>query len=243
MANNELSGPILSMSLINYYKFKKLNYSLRFIFIPETIGSIAYLYKNITKLKKNVIAGFNLTCVGDEKNYSCMLSKKNDSPSDKAIIDAYKKLNIKKYKIYSFLQRGSDERQYNSPGIDLPITSIFRTKYREYKEYHTSLDNFDLVTKKGIKGSFNLTKEAINILQKNIYPKVKILCEPQLSKRGIQPKINSKYGYNKMQKCLLDFLQYSDGKNSLQDISNKIHVNLNLVFKAYKILKLKNLVS
>lgn len=243
MANNELSGPILSMSLINYFKKKKLNYSLRFIFIPETIGSIAYLHKNISKLKKNVFAGFNLTCVGDERNYSCMLSKNKDSPSDKAIIETYKKLKIKKYKIHSFLDRGSDERQYNSPGIDLPITSIFRTKYREYREYHTSLDDFKFVTKKGIRGSFNVAREAINILQNNIYPRATILCEPQLSKRGIQPQINSKYGYSKFQKCILDLLQYSDGKKSLKEISKIIKVNISLVIKVYHILKKKKLVG
>ncbi len=243
MANNELSGPILSMSLINYFKQKKLNYSLRFIFIPETIGSIAYLHKNFLKLKKNVFAGYNLTCVGDEKNYSCMLSKKEDSPSDQAILDAYKKLRIKNYKIHSFLQRGSDERQYNSPGVDLPITSIFRTKYREYKEYHTSLDDFNLVTKKGIKDSFILAKQAINILQRNIYPKATIMCEPQLSKRGIQPKINIKYGYSKLQKCILDVLQYSDGKKNLKEIAKIIKVNISLVNKVYDILKQKKLVE
>lgn len=243
MANNELSGPILSMSLINYFKKKKLNYSLRFIFIPETIGSIAYLHKNISKLKKNVFAGFNLTCVGDEKNYSCMLSKNKDSPSDKAIIETYKKLRIKNYKTHSFLDRGSDERQYNSPGIDLPITSIFRTKYREYKEYHTSLDDFNFVTKKGIRGSFYVAKEAINILQNNIYPRATILCEPQLSKRGIQPKINSKYGYSKFQKCILDLLQYSDGKKSLKEIAQIIKVNISLVIKVFNLLKKKKLVE
>ena len=139
--------------------------------------------KIFLNLRKNVFAGFNLTCVGDERNYSCMLSKNKDSPSDKAIIETYKKLKIKKYKIHSFLDRGSDERQYNSPGIDLPITSIFRTKYREYREYHTSLDDFKFVTKKGIRGSFNVAREAINILQNNIYPRAAILCEPQLSKK------------------------------------------------------------
>ena len=96
MANNELSGPIVSMSLIDYFnKVKKLKKTLRFIFIPETIGSIVYLSKNLSKLKKEVIGGFNLSCIGDEKNHSCMLSKYENSPSDKAILETYKKLRIK----------------------------------------------------------------------------------------------------------------------------------------------------
>ena len=96
MANNELSGPIVSMGLINYFrKIKKLKKTLRFIFIPETIGSIAYLSKNIDYLKKNVIGGYNLSCLGDERQYSCMLTKYEDTPSDYALIEAFKKLKLK----------------------------------------------------------------------------------------------------------------------------------------------------
>ena len=106
MANNELSGTIVSMALINYFYTKKLNKTIRFIFIPETIGSIAYINKNLDYLKKNIIGGFNLTTIGDERQHSCMFSKYKNSPSDEAIIEAYKKLKIKNYKIYSFLERG-----------------------------------------------------------------------------------------------------------------------------------------
>ena len=85
MANNELSGPIVSMSLINYFIGKKLNKTLRFIFIPETIGSIAYLSRNLKYLKRYVIGGYNLSCIGDERKHSCMLSKNENSPSDEAL--------------------------------------------------------------------------------------------------------------------------------------------------------------
>jgi aminopeptidase-like protein len=89
MANNELSGPIVSMGLINFFKNKKLNKTLRFVFIPETIGSISYLNKNLKYLKENVIAGYNLSCIGDERQHSCMFSKYQNSPSDEAVIEAY----------------------------------------------------------------------------------------------------------------------------------------------------------
>ncbi|OUX36093.1 MAG: hypothetical protein CBE33_06695 [Candidatus Pelagibacter sp. TMED273] len=235
MANNELSGPIVSMGLINHFKNKNLNKTLRFIFIPETIGSISYLSKNINYLKENIIGGYNLSCIGDERQHSCLFSKYLNSPSDEAVIEAYKLLKIKNYKVYSFLKRGSDERQYNSPGVDLKITSIFRTKYGEYPEYHTSLDNFDFVTIKGCKGGFNVAKKSLEILLERTYPKCKILCEPQMSKRGLYPSLSIKKNAQ-LTKSYMDFLQYSDGTNSLEKISRLIKLDLSNVKKIYKIL-------
>jgi len=241
MANNELSGPIVSMCLINHFaKIKNLNKAIRFIFIPETIGSISYLAKNLSYLKANVIGGFNLSCIGDERQHSCMFSKYENTPSDRAIVETYNKLKIK-FKKYSFLKRGSDERQYNSPGIDLPIASIFRTKYGEYPEYHTSLDNFNLVTEKGIKGGFNVAKKAIEILIKKIVPKNKILCEPQMGKRGLYPMLSTKNN-KKITNHYMSFLQYADGKNDLENISTLLNIKLSLTHKIYNILKKNNLV-
>jgi len=241
MANNELSGPIVTMGLINYFSKLKLNKTLRFVFIPETIGSIAYLSKNLNYLKNNVIGGYNLSCIGDDRQHSLMFSKYQNSASDEAIIAAYKKLKIKNYKIYSFLERGSDERQYNSPGVDLPISSIFRTKYGSYPEYHTSLDNFDLVTIKGVTGGFKVAKTAIEILLKNIYPKNKLICEPQMGKRGLYPTLSAG-NLNKLTLSYMDFLQYSDGTNSLKKISNLIGVKFEAAEKIYYKLKENSLV-
>jgi aminopeptidase-like protein len=242
MANNELSGPIVSMGLVNYFNKRKLNKNLRFIFIPETIGSVSYLSKNIKYLKENVIGGYNLSCIGDERQHSCMFSKYQNSPSDEAVIEAYKLLKIKNYKIYSFLERGSDERQYNSPGIDLKISSIFRTKYGEYPEYHTSLDNFNLVTVKGCTGGFNVVKKSIEILLERIYPKCKIMCEPQMGKRGLYPTLSTK-NTNKLTVSYMDFLQYADGTNSLEKISSLIKLDLKSVRKIYNILFKNNLIN
>jgi aminopeptidase-like protein len=230
------------MGLINYFKNKKLNKTLRFVFIPETIGSISYLSKNFKYLKENIIGGYNLSCVGDERQHSCMFSKYQNSPSDEAIIEAYKLLKIKNYKIYSFLKRGSDERQYNSPGIDLKISSIFRTKYGEYPEYHTSLDNFNLVTIKGCTGGFNVARKSIEILLERIYPKCKILCEPQMGKRCLYPTLSKKNG-NKLTRTYMNFLQYADGTNSLEKISSLIKSDLKSVKRIYNIFSKYNLVD
>jgi aminopeptidase-like protein len=243
MANNELSGPIVSMCLIDYFKKQKnLSKTIRFIFIPETIGSIGYIEKNLTHLKKNVVGGYNLSCIGDERQHSCMFTKYNNTTSDRALVEAYKKLKIK-YKIYSFLKRGSDERQYNSPGVDLPIASIFRSKYGEYSEYHTSLDDFSLVTKKGIYGGFSVAKEAIKILLNKEIPKAKYLCEPQMGKRGLYSNLSIKGNRKASIQSMVDFLQYSDGKNDISNISKIIGINLSDAKRTYRILKKNNLLD
>jgi aminopeptidase-like protein len=241
MANNELSGPAVAMLLIDFFKKKKLNKTLRFVFVPETIGSIAYIFNNLKSLKKNVIGGYNLSCIGDNRMHSCLLTKYKNTIADQSLLEAYKKLNIKP-KIYNFLKRGSDERQYNSPGIDLPIASIFRSKYATYPEYHTSLDNFNLVTKKGLKGGFLVAKSAIEILVKKIIPKVKILCEPHMSKRNLYPTISSNYK-SEFIKNIMNFIQYADGKNDLKMIAKRIKISEGLVKKINKLLLKKKLIE
>ena len=133
------------------------------------------------------------------------------------------------------MKRGSDERQFNSPGIDLPITSIFRSKYGEYPEYHTSLDNFSLVTIKGVKDGFKVACKAVNILLKKTVPQNLVLCEPQMGKRGLYPTISTKK-QNKITQKYMDFLQYADGKNDLKKISELIKLSYKDTFKIYNIL-------
>ena len=242
MANDNLSGPIVSMCLINHFsKLKNLEKTIRFIFIPETIGSITFLNKNLPYLKANVVGGFNLSCVGDDKQHSCMFTKYENTPSDRAIVEAYNKLKIK-FKRYPFLERGSDERQYNSPGIDLPIATIFRTKFGKNPEYHTSLDDFNIVTEKGIKGAFKVAKEAINILNKKIIPKNIILCEPQMGKRSLRSTLSTKI-IQKSASDYTNFLQYADGKNDLKKISELIKLSYKDTFKVYNILAKYKLVT
>ena len=246
MANNELSGPIVSLCLMKYFQnIKNLEKTLRFIFIPETIGSLTFLSRQLNYLKQNVIGGYNLVCIGDEKQHSCMLSKYENTPSDFALIDSYKKLKIK-FKRYSFLERGSDERQYNSPNIDLPIASIFRSKYGEYSEYHTSLDDFNLVTKRGISGGFKVAKTSITILLKKIIPQSIILGEPQLSKRDLYPSLSNFFAKqtdrHKYARNVVNFLQYADGKNDLNKISKLIKLTYSQTYKIYKVLVKKKLI-
>ena len=160
---------------------------------------------------------------------------------DQSIDGFFCKQASREKKIYSFLKRASDERQFNSPGIDLKITSIFRTKYGEFPEYHTSLDNFNVVTLKGIKGGYNVAKKSIIILLNKIIPKNKILCEPQMGKRGLYPTLSTKEKKSTTNNYM-NFLQYADGNNSIERISKKINLGLNLTKKIFLKLKSNNLV-
>lgn len=241
MANNELSGIIVAMSLINYFQKKKLNISIRFLFVPETIGSITFISKNLNHIKNNILCGYQLTCIGDERNYSFIQSKDKSSLADKALIKAFKQLKIKA-KEYSFLHRGSDERQFNSPGIDMPMTVISKSIFGTYPEYHTSDDNFDIVTLKGITDGFRVVKKSINNLQKLILPKSLILCEPMLSKRNMYPHI-SKHSNKNKNRIYLDFLQFSNGKNDLEEIAYKIKKSFQETKKIYNFLKGKLLIE
>jgi len=124
----------------------------------------------------------------------------------------------------------------------LPIASIFRTKYGKYPEYHTSLDDFNLVTEKGIKGGFNVAKEAINILNKKIIPKNRMLCEPQMGKRSLRSTLSTKF-IKKSTKGYMNFLQYADGKNDLKKISELIKLGYKETFKIYNILTKYKLIT
>jgi len=241
MANNELSGPIVSMALIKFFLKKKNNKTIRFLFIPETIGSIIFINKNLNYLKENIIGGYNLSCIGDNRMHSCMLSKYGNTLSDQSLMEAYKILNIRP-KIYSFLNRGSDERQYCSPGVDLPITSIFRSKYGEYPEYHTSMDNFNLVNLKGLNGGYIVAKKAIEILLKKIVPKSKFLCEPNMGKRSLYPTLSENLT-KKYTKDIMNFLTYSDGKNDISNISSFIKLDKKKTIQIFYKLKNLNLIS
>ena len=124
---------------------------------------------------------------------------------------------------YTWLDRGSDERQYCAPGVDLPIATIMRSKYGNYPEYHTSLDNFELVTSAGLAGGFDALKKSIEIIENNNIPKLTMLCEPQLGKRGLYPLISTKNRDYEVER-MMNMLTYCDGNNSLIDIGNKINV-------------------
>ena len=225
MANNELSGPVLATFLARWLKtIDARRFSYRIIIIPETIGSITYLSKNLAVMKQNIIAGFNLTCVGDEMDYSYLSSRFGDTLADKVALHVLKHTHPE-FKPYTFMDRGSDERQYCSPGVDLPVCSMMRSKYHEYPEYHTSLDDLSFISPAGLSGSFAIYQKAIQCLEANEKLKGTVLCEPQLGKRGLYPTISTN-DTAKLVKNMMNILAYADGTRTSLELAELIGVPL-----------------
>jgi aminopeptidase-like protein len=243
MANNELSGPTVTTFIVKWLmEIKNRYYTYRIIFIPETIGAIVYLKKNYKTLKKNVIAGFNVTCVGDERSYSYLASRNGDTLSDKVAKHILKFID-NTFKSYGWLERGSDERQYCSPGIDLPVVSIMRTKYFEYPEYHTSLDNLEnVVTPKGLDGGYWALRKSLEAIEKNKKYVSNNLCEPQLGKRGLYPDLSTKETRHKVER-ILNLLSLCDGKHSLLDIAEILNVKIWDLYEHIDVLLKYHLIS
>jgi aminopeptidase-like protein len=222
MANNELSGPTVVTYLAKWLlELEQRDYTYRIVFVPETIGSITYLSLHHDYMKRNVISGFNVSCVGDERAYSYLPSRNGQTLSD-SIAKHVLKHTDSNFKSYTWRDRGSDERQYCAPGIDLPIASIMRTRYGSYPEYHTSLDDLDnVVTPKGLDGGYWALRRAIEAIEKNKKYRVTVFCEPQMGKRGLYPTLSTKKPEGQT-RLMMDLISLCDGVNSLLDIAETL---------------------
>ncbi|HKM22680.1 MAG TPA: DUF4910 domain-containing protein [Lachnospiraceae bacterium] len=223
MANNECSGPALMVFLADWIKnLPKRKYTYRIILVPETIGAITYLSRNLAEMKRNIIAGFNITCVGDNRSYSLVRSRYGDTLADRVMKNVLK-YHYPDFKKYSYLKRGSDERQYQAPGVDLPVVCFCRSKYHEFLEYHTSADNLDFISPAGFQGSFDVLTKCIQALEYNENYQVTCLCEPQLGKRGLIPTVSNKETslQNEAQN-VKNIVGYADGRSDLIDLSDMI---------------------
>jgi aminopeptidase-like protein len=228
MANNELSGPVVLSQLITYLKqLPRRRYTYRFLLNPETIGSITYLSRNLPALQQHVKAAFVLSCVGDDRTYSIVHSRYADTLADKVLTNVLR-YHYPDFKSYSFLKRGSDERQLGSVGVDLPVCGFCRSKYGEFPEYHTSADNMSLISPEGLQGAYDVMVKVINALEYNYHYRMTCKCEPQLGKRGLYPTVSRKGVYDEV-KTLTNMLAYFDGKNDLIEISNITAVPLKII--------------
>ncbi len=264
LCNDNLSGPVLSLFLAKYFSKQKLHYSIRFLFIPETIGAITWLARNEDNVK-NIKHGLVATCLGDSGNSTYKKTRDGDNIIDK-IVEEVLIESGKPYKIMDFWPSGSDERQYCSPGFNLPVGSLMRTPYDMFDEYHTSEDNLSFMNKESLRDSFlkyiavikkledyflvDIPKRKIpenknsannNPVFKNLIPK----CEPQLGKRRIYDEIGGikKQDSLEQKKAIQWILNLSDGKNSLRDIQARSGLNYDILLDMSELLLKKQLLS
>ncbi|MCW5675937.1 MAG: DUF4910 domain-containing protein [Xanthobacteraceae bacterium] len=223
MANNELSGPVVTAALARMLAGMDRRFTYRILFIPETLGSIVYLSRHLEEMKRKTIAGFVVTCVGDERAYSFLPSRLGNTLADRI---ARRVLRVVEYKEYPFTENGSDERQYCSPLVDLPVVSIMRSKYdtASFPEYHTSLDNLDLITPLGLQGAFDIYRHCIDALENVKLYRAVIPGEPQLGKRGLYPDLSTTDTFAAV-KTMMGVLAYADGNHGIADVAEILEVD------------------
>jgi len=231
MCNDNLSGITLLTYLAKQLENKKLNFSYRFLFIPETIGAITWLSKNENHVKK-IKHGLVATCVGD----SGILTYKK-TRDGKAIIDQIVEKVLKdsgeENKIIEFFPSGSDERQFSSPGFNLSVGSLTRTLYGKFPEYHTSADNLDFVEPKYLVNTFEKYLQVIFILENNLtFLNLNPKCEPQLGKRELYQMIGGLPEDEIEQMAIFWMLNLSDGKHSMLEISIRSGIKFNQIKQA-----------
>lgn len=222
MANDNLSGVVVAVALAKYVMEKPRRYTYRFVFGPETIGPLVYLSKHLSHLRENMIAGFNLTCMGDERLYSYLKTRCGNTLADR-VAKTVLSFGCPGFKEWDFRTRASDERQYQSPHVDLPLVSLMRSKYATYPEYHTSKDDLELVTAQGLQGSYDVAVACFDLLENNRVYTTTTIGEPQLGKRGLYPT-GERSLYTTESKTIVDILAYADGKTDVVEMCNRIGV-------------------
>ncbi len=224
MANNELSGPVVTTALGRWLKsLQSRRFTYRLVFTPETLGTIVFLSRRLEHLRSHCVAGFVATCIGDEGGFSMVESRTADTLADRVGRHVVRRLAPDNHTIYDFLVRASDERQYCSVGVDLPFISLMRTKYGEFPEYHTSLDDLSLVTPSGLEGGLTMLQAAVSALEANRRYRAVFPCEPQLGKRGLYPSLSMKGSAHSVRN-LRNVLAFADGKMDLLAIADRIGV-------------------
>jgi len=242
LCNDNLSGIALSAILGEQLTKVSLKYSYRFLFIPGTIGSITWLSLNKEKISR-IKHGLVVACVGDSGKFTYKKTRIGSAEIDKVVAYALKN-SAKDFNVIDFFPYGYDERQYCSPGLNLPVGCLMRTPHGEYPEYHTSADNLEFVNEENLATSLSLYLDVLNILEENKkYMNQNLMCEPQLGRRGLYQHIGGRADSKKLQLAMLWTLNLSDGHHRLLDISGRSGLDFNLISDAANILVEKGLLK
>lgn len=230
LCNDNLSGIVLATELARGLNKLELNYSYRFLFVPGTIGSIAWLSGN-EETVKNIRHGLVLSLLGDKTAFHYKKSRRGNAEID-AIME-YLLARKENAKIREFSPYGYDERQYCSPGFNLPVGSLTRTPFGEFPEYHTSADNLDLIDARSLGESLELLLKAVQIIETNKrYINQNPKGEPQLGKRGLYQSVGGQSQPKEYQMALLWVLNLSDGDHSVLDIATKSGIDFGILQNA-----------
>ncbi len=228
LCNDNLSGVALVASLAELLKGFSLEYSYRFLFIPGTIGSITWLARNETQASR-VCHGLVVACVGDAGKFHYKRSRRGNTEIDRAVIHALK-TSGQQFEVRDFSPYGYDERQYCSPGFNLPVGSLTRTPHGEFPEYHTSADNLALVRADALAGSLAVYLSVLRILENNAcFINTSPKCEPQLGKRGLYRAFGGLPDAGQSEMAMLWILNLSDGDHSLLDIAERSDLPFDII--------------
>jgi aminopeptidase-like protein len=228
LANNELSGPLLAAFL--YRRLAAIEHrrlTFRFVWLPETIGSLAYLSRYGGHFCRRLVAGYVASCVGDRGPLTYKRSRRGDSAADRAALYALRRLAGDSLRVLDFDPSGSDERQYCSPGFDLPVGVIARSIFGTYPEYHTSLDNRDFISFDSLVESVDAYLAVLGALDANAtYCRTAPYGEPQLGRYGLYPTLGGPTVRDETLAALRWLLNLADGKHDLLTMAERSRVSL-----------------
>jgi aminopeptidase-like protein len=235
LCNDNLSGISIATLLAKELSSLSLRYSYRFLFIPGTIGSITWLALH-EQSAFNIKHGLVTTLLGNQGNFTYKRSRRGNAEIDK-VVEFVLTNTGKEHTIIDFFPYGYDERQYCSPGFNLPVGCLMRTPHGQFPEYHTSADNLDFVQAPYLQEAFSLYWTIIQTLEHNrTYLNLTPKCEPQLGKRGLYKAISSEADSKSREMAMLWLLNMSDGEHSLLDIASKSAIEVETLKKVADVL-------
>ncbi|MBN1986989.1 MAG: DUF4910 domain-containing protein [Prolixibacteraceae bacterium] len=241
LCNDNLSGIVLATKMAEFLKTQDLHYSYRFLFIPGTIGSITWLSRNEKKLDK-IRHGLVLTLLGDSSAYHYKKSRRGNCEIDN--IMEYLLEKEEGAKLLDFSPYGYDERQFCSPGFNLPVGRLSRKPHGEFPEYHTSADDINFVAPENLSHSFVFLLKVIKLIEGNKkWLNLKPKGEPQLGKRGLYKPIGGQSQQKDYQMAILWVLNLSDGNHSMLDIAKKSGIDFDILLLAAENLSKANLLE